>query len=142
MVILTKKIAENSAKNTLEGKYFDPDGNWHSGVALLGDDGVHLIPALIAPPTDMEQLGDIAVGISAVELVTVASVTRHFRLEYDIDGTGVIFIGKSDVLNDGTNHFARLYPGRVEHIDWNNATEGLYIISSVAGQTVGVGVLL
>lgn len=28
---LIKKIAENSAKSSLEGRYFDSDGNWHRG---------------------------------------------------------------------------------------------------------------
>lgn len=41
---LAKKTAENSAKNTLEGRFVDSNGNWYRGVIQLDVNGDQVVP--------------------------------------------------------------------------------------------------
>jgi hypothetical protein len=91
--------------------------------------------------SDLEGVGDIAVGVAQVEIV-ITGVPHYIRIRADVDNTGIIFIGKTGVLSDGSNDFVRLEAGDEATIPYNDTTNALYAISDTAAQTINVGALL
>ncbi len=92
--------------------------------------------------TDLEGVGDVAVGTSEVEVVVAGTPTQTIRIQADVDNTGIIFIGKTGVLNDKTNDFVRLFAGDDAVIAYNDASNALFAISDTAAQKINVGALL
>lgn len=90
---------------------------------------------------DLEGLGDITIGTSEVEIV-VGEVSEEFRIQADSGNTGIIYIGKTGVQNDGSNDFIRLEAGEETTFEYNDYINALYAISDVAAQTINVGVLV
>ena len=92
--------------------------------------------------TNLEGLGDIAVGTSEVVIAITGTPTQSIRIQADNGNTGIIFLGKTGVLSDKTNDYIRLESGDEAIIEYNDATNALYAISDTAAQTINVGVLL
>ncbi|KKK51665.1 hypothetical protein LCGC14_3112680 [marine sediment metagenome] len=111
------------------------------GIALVDGDGNHIIPSLLAPATDLEGLGDIAIGTSQVEIV-ISGTPRNIRIRADVDNTGIIFIGKTGILSDKTNDYVRLNAGDEHTFQFNDITNGVFAISDTVGQTINAGALL
>lgn len=95
-----------------------------------------------AENTNLEGLGDVAVGITQVAIAVTGTPTQSIRIQADSANTGIIFIGKTGVLSDKTNDFVRLESGDEVILDYNDATNTLYTISDTAAQTINVGALL
>jgi len=91
--------------------------------------------------TDLEGLGDITVGLTEVE-IAITGIPESIRLRAGTANTGIIYIGKTGVLSNGTNDFVRLESGDEMIIDYDDTTNGLYAISDTASQTINIGALL
>lgn len=91
--------------------------------------------------SDLEGVGDITVGVAQVE-IAITGTPHSIRIQADTTNTGVIYIGKTGVLADGSNDFVRLSSGDEIVIDYNDTTNALYAIASVAAQTINVGATL
>jgi hypothetical protein len=60
----------------------------------------------------------------------------------DPTNTGIIFIGKTGVLSDGSNDYIRLWPGDEVVISYNDTSNALYAISDTASQKINIGARL
>lgn len=103
-----------------------------------------LLTSLLGATTissNLEGKGNITIGTSQVEL-NFTGTTRFIRIRADIGNSGVIYIGKTGVLSNGTNDFARLYAGDEITIPYNDSANPLYAISGTASQKINVGALL
>ncbi len=92
--------------------------------------------------SDLEGVGDLSVGTSEVEIVVTGTPTFSIRIRADTSNTGIIFIGKTGVLSDGTNDFIRLEAGDEVIIPYDDVTNALFAISDTAAQTINIGALL
>lgn len=91
--------------------------------------------------SDLEGIGDIDVGLSQIEIV-ISGTPAEIRIMADPDNTGIIFIGKTGILSDGSNDYCRLWPGDEVFIAYNDTTNALYAISDTASQKINVGAKL
>lgn len=91
---------------------------------------------------DFEGVGDVTVGASEVEIAITGTPTCRIRIQADNTNTGIIYIGKTGVLADGSNDFVRLESGDDVIIPYNDVDNALYAISDTAAQTINVGALL
>lgn len=83
--------------------------------------------------TDLEA-GDLeAVGTTVVE-VTFSGVTQVILITSHPDNVGLIYGGKSDVTNAGLNAGFILQPGDAVELDYNDITNGVYVVSDTAAQ--------
>ena len=91
--------------------------------------------------TDIIGMGDLTVGTAQVE-VTITGTPESIRIRADIANTGIIFIGKTGVLSNGTNDFVRLYAGDELTMSYDDTTNALYAISDTATQKLNRGALI
>ena len=91
--------------------------------------------------TDLEGGGKVSVGTTAVE-VTFTGTTQSIIITADKDNTGVLYIGKSDVTNAGANAIVYLEAGDWIELDYNDVTNGIYVVSDTASQYFWKGALL
>lgn len=91
--------------------------------------------------TNLDGVGNVSVGVTEVE-IDITGTPESIRLRADTTNTGIIYIGKTGVLSDGTNDFVRLESGDEIVMAYDDTTNALYAISDTAGQLVNVGVLL
>jgi hypothetical protein len=90
---------------------------------------------------NIEGGGKVSVGTTAVA-VTFTGTTTSVIISSDINNTGVLYIGKSTVTNLGANAFCFLQAGESVTIDYNDATNALYVVSDTASQYFWKGALL
>ena len=95
----------------------------------------------VSPRSDLEGLGDKTVGTMQVEIV-ITGIPHTIRLRADTSNTGIIYIGKSGVLADGSNDFVRLESGDEIIMDYDDTTNALYAISDTDNQKINIGVIL
>ena len=100
------------------------------------------IIAGVEAATDTEGLGDITVGTDQVEISITGTPTKYIRIKADDDNTGIIYLGKTGVANDGSNDVLRLKSGDETIIPYDDALNSIYVISDTTAQTINVGVLL
>lgn len=134
------KTARNSSVKQIRGSVLLDDNGVQTGISgnplhVQGDLGFLEL-------TDLEGVGDVGIGTSEVEIVVSGTPTQAIRIQADVDNTGIIFIGKTGVLNDKTNDFVRLFAGDEAILSYNDATNALFAISDTAAQTINVGALL
>ena len=91
--------------------------------------------------TGLKGFGDVSVGTTRAKL-DIQHVTIEVRIRADIGNTGIIFIGKDDVLSDKTNDFVRLEAGDEHIMRYNVVDNPLYVISDMVSQTINMGVLI
>ena len=119
---------------------------------LYGYDGIGFtIPitansdgSLIVNPseaTDMEGNGKVEVGTTAVA-IPFTGKTQSIIISADTANTGQLYIGKSDVTNAGANAIVFLDAGDSVTIDYNDATNAIYVISDTATQNFWAGASL
>ena len=90
---------------------------------------------------DVNQNGNLTVGTSEVAIPITGS--SAVLLRSDPDNTGRIYIGKTGVANDGSAHLLYLDPGDdAPAFFYDNSTNPLYAIATIAGQTLSVGALI
>ncbi len=90
---------------------------------------------------DIEGLGKVTVGTTAVQL-SFTDVTESIIITSAITNTGIIYIGKSDVLSTGANAIAQLDISQSLTFDYNDATNALYVVSDTASQTIIAGAII
>ena len=90
--------------------------------------------------TNLEGLGFITVGTSQVELAFTGT-TESIIITSDSANTGRIFIGKTGV-NITTNFIDYLEPGASFIIDYDDVTNGIFVISDTAAQQISAGASL
>ena len=118
-----------------------------SGGAIKNQDGpitaANPLPVLADAKEylDMEGGGLVTVGTTAVE-VTFTGVTQAITIQAHPDNTGILYVGKSDVTNLGANAITLLDAGDSIELSYNDATNGLYVVSDTAGQQFIKGALL
>ncbi len=91
--------------------------------------------------TNMVGYGDITIGTTEVK-VPIPECTVEVRIRADVSNTGIIFIGKTGVLNNKTNDYIRLAAGEEGVLPYNVVDNPLYAIADVAAQTINVGALI
>lgn len=91
--------------------------------------------------TDLYGGGKISVGTTPVE-VTLTGTTESIILRADKDNTGLIFVGKSTVDSSGNNAVTFLKAGDAIIIDYNDATNAIYVVSDTASQYFWKGAAL
>lgn len=95
----------------------------------------------ISPSSDMTGGGKISIGTSAVE-VGFTGTTKSIVITADKDNTGVLYVGKSDILSDGSNAVTFLRASDSLTIDYDDSTNAIYVVASVASQYFWKGALL
>lgn len=90
---------------------------------------------------DMEGGGKVSVGTSAVE-VTFTGTTNSIIITADIDNTGKLFIGESNVTNTGANAITFLEAGDVITIDYDDTDNAVYVVSDTSSQNFWKGATL
>lgn len=90
--------------------------------------------------TDLEGGGKISVGTSAVE-ATFTGTTESIIISADTSNTGTLYVGKSDVASDGSNAIAFLEAGESLEMDYDDATNAIYVIASAVSQNFWKGSL-
>ncbi len=92
--------------------------------------------------TDISGEGDLVVGDTKEVEITFTGTTKKIRIRADVDNTGIIYIGKTGVLADGTNDFVRLEAGDEVIMNYDDSTNALYAISDTASQVLNRGATL
>lgn len=108
--------------------------------ASLIDENDNIIPS-IDPSNNLEGGGKVSVGITAVE-VTFTGTTSSIIITADIDNTGTLYVGKSDVTNLGANAMTFLEAGESLTLNYTDATNAIYVVASAASQNFWKGALL
>ena len=90
--------------------------------------------------TDMEGLGDIPIGLTEV-LINISGTPLEIFIRAGVTNDGTIFIGKTGILSDGTNHFRKLFPGDEVVLRYRDANNPIYAISDVDAQKIEAGAL-
>lgn len=91
--------------------------------------------------SDVEGGGKVSVGLTPVE-VTFSGSPYHVLLTADIDNSGLLFVGKSTVSSTGDNSLTFLQAGDALSLSYNDSSNPLYVVGSVAGQYFWKGALL
>lgn len=91
-------------------------------------------------PTDLQGGGKIPVGITAVE-VTFTGTTKSIIVSADVDNSGQLYVGKSNVTSAGANAIGFLEAGESISIDYEDATNAIFVVASVAAQNYWKGAL-
>ena len=93
--------------------------------------------------TDLFGTGLVSVGTTRVE-VSLTGTTKSIVIQYPAisTNTGTLYIGKSNVTNAGANAFCSLLPGMSARINYNDATNAIYVISNTASQKFIAGALI
>lgn len=84
--------------------------------------------------TDFEG-SPVTVGTTAVEL-TFTGTTQAIKISSANTNTGTIYIGKANVTSAGANAMDDLVAGQSLELELNDASNAIYAVASVAGQTV------
>ena len=90
------------------------------------------------PATDIEAKGASTVGTTPVELTFVA-VTNTISISALNTNLGVIYVGKSDVLSTGANAAYVISAGLGFSIDYDDSSNPLYVVGSIADQEYVAG---
>lgn len=91
---------------------------------------------------NMEGGGKIVVGITAIEVTFVGTPTHSIIITADLDNTGLLYVGKSNVTTAGANAMTFLEAGESVTIDYNDVDNAVYVVASIASQNFWKGVLL
>lgn len=94
-----------------------------------------------AAATNMEGGGKVSVGTTSVE-VTFTGTTKSIIITADSANTGVLYVGKSNVASDGSNAITYLSAGDSVTIEYNDATNAIYVVASAASQYFWKGALV
>jgi len=99
------------------------------------------MPVVNGVSKDMEGGGKVSVGVVAVE-VTFTGTPKAIIISAPLDNTGTLYIGKSTVTSAGLNAFAYLEAGESLSIEYDDTTNAIYVVASIAAQNFFKGALL
>lgn len=91
---------------------------------------------------DMEGGGRVEVGTSAVAVNFTGTPTYSIIITADRNNTGLLFIGESDVTEGGTNSVTFLEAGDALEVDYDDSTNGVFVVASTNNQFFYKGALL
>jgi len=91
--------------------------------------------------TNLEGGGKVSVGTTAVE-VTFSGATKSVIISADPANTGTLYVGKANVTNAGANALCFLQSGESVTIDYDDATNAIYVVASAASQNFWKGSLI
>ena len=106
------------------------DGSWYN--LLVNTDGSLVIDS---KETTGVNGGPVTVGTSAVEL-TFTGTTQVISIKSASTNTGLIWFGGSNIDNTGANAIGELTADSAVEIELNDASAPLYVVASVAAQTI------
>lgn len=95
----------------------------------------------IAPATDLDAGGKISVSTTPVE-VTFTGTTKSIIITADKDNSGILYIGKSNVTSAGANSITFLEAGDSISMNYNDATNGIFVVSDAENQNFWKGCLI
>lgn len=116
-------ITDRGFKGALAVELLDANGNQ---ITDFGGEGT------IASSTGG---GKVTVNLIPVE-ITFTGTTKAIKIEAHYDNTGYVFYGASDVKGDGENAYGMLVAGDSIAVDFNDASEALYVIADTANQII------
>jgi len=90
---------------------------------------------------DMEGGGIVAIGTTAVEMTFTGTPTAII-LSAPLANTGTLYVGKSTVTSAGANAITYLEAGESLTIEYDDITNAVYVVATVAAQNVFKGALL
>lgn len=108
---------------------------------LATEDTQSDISAKLDPATDIETQDLITVGLTAVEITFTNDAGQVILCARDTN-IGNIFIGKSDVANNGNKAFAVLAPGQTRAFPYDKSVNALYAVSSTFNQKLSASLKL
>lgn len=108
---------------------------------LATEDTQSAISSKLDPATDIETQNLITVGTTAVE-ITFANTKGIVILCSADTNSGNIFIGKSDVGNNGDKMFAMLAPGQARAFPYDDSVNALYARSTTYNQKLSAALYL
>jgi hypothetical protein len=91
--------------------------------------------------TNLEGKGKIAVSTTPVELVFTGQ-TKVIFITADINNTGVIYVGKSNITSTGANSLTYLEAGDSLGLEYDDTINAIFIVASVANQNCWAGSLV
>ena len=123
-----------------------PDGDF-GNVAVTNGNNLKISVEEYDPTTDpiradMEGGGKISASTTAVEVTFTGTPTHSIIIRAYRNNTGLLFVGESNVLSDGSNAMTYLEAGDSLTMDYNDATNAAYVVASVASQNFYKGALL
>jgi len=92
--------------------------------------------------TDLEGGGKVSVGTTAVEATFTGTPTKSIIISADISNTGTLFIGKSDVTSVGANAIGFVEAGESISLKYDDATNAIFVVASIASQNFFKGCTL
>ena len=95
----------------------------------------------VNPATNIEGNGTSTVGTTAVELV-FSSTTRAVLVSAGDVNLGRVYVGKSDVTSAGANALTFLGAGESLELVYDDVTNPLFVVGSIADQEVLSGAIL
>jgi len=102
---------------------------------------VNLVAGDMTESKDMEGGGKVSVGTTAVE-ATFTGTTQAITIAADYDNEGTLYVGKSNVANDGSNALTFLLPGDSVELSYNDVDNAVYVVSDTATQNFWKGAIL
>jgi hypothetical protein len=93
------------------------------------------------PSTDVEGNGSSTVGTTAV-VIAFTGTTKTILISAGDTNLGRIYIGKSDVASDGSNSITFLGAGESFEITYDDVTNPIYVVGSIADQEYVTGTAL
>lgn len=109
-------------------------------VFLVGGADIQIGVVEIESARDLQGLGKISVGTTALE-VSFSGVTTSIVITADIENTGKLFVGKSDVTSTGANAITFLEAGDSIKLDYDDVDNALYVVADTVSQNYWAGAL-
>ena len=91
-----------------------------------------LLGATVIP--DNFKGGCVFVGTTAVEVTFTATPIKKIIISSESVNTGILYIGPSDVTYLGGNAIAELVAGDRIEFDYDDSSNALYVVASIAAQ--------
>ncbi len=91
--------------------------------------------------TNLEGGGQIAVGTTAVE-VSFSGTPESIIIQSDTSNTALLYIGKSDVVSDGSNAICFLVAGQTLTMQYDDTSNAVYVVAAAVSQNFWKGALL
>jgi len=120
-------------------------------VAIVGDDDGTLrvinvdssgtLETVQGVKTDIEGGGKVSVSTTAIE-ATFTGTISSILISADVNNSGTLYVGKSNVASDGSNAITFLSAGDTVSFDYDDATNAIYVVASTTGQYFWKGATL
>lgn len=138
-------VINYNSRTDKENRKFDDDDrvrvNVEAGNISINPGEINIGKVEIESPRDIEGQGQQTIGTSPIPLV-FSGVTQSIIITADINNTGLLFIGKSNVNSSGANAITYLEAGDVLALDYDDSENALYVVADTASQNYWLGCTL